>query len=385
MSPAQADRRAAAKPGPVAADALGVERRANAAYAPCMVFYTRAGFERACAEEVRVRAHPVSGEIQADPVSGFVVFSPHRAEAAKGLASSLQFSDLVFARQMFFSSGWMGNLPPTDRVARLVDEAAMLHEAFSDVFVETADTNEARARLGLCRRLEVPLRDRLKDSGRLREGMRGPRLHVFFVSQDAAYMGLSWPSNASPWFMGIPRLRFPKGAPSRSSLKLVEAFAAFLSPDEQARRLRPGATAVDLGAAPGGWSFELARRGLAVIAVDNGRLDPKVLASGCVTHMRADGFRFRPRKPVDWMVCDMVDKPSRVALLVAEWMASGMCRACIFNLKLPMKKRFEAVDLCRELIAERLALAGTAFELTLKHLYHDREEVTGYLRPRSRR
>ncbi|MDA8382969.1 MAG: 23S rRNA (cytidine(2498)-2'-O)-methyltransferase RlmM, partial [Betaproteobacteria bacterium] len=291
-----------------------------------MVFYVRAGFEGACAEEVRAHAHPVSGEVNADPGSGFVVFAPHRAEAAERLASTLQFSDLVFARQMFFSSGRLGLISPGDQVTRVMDEAAALHATFSEIFVETADTNEAKACLGLCRRLEVPLRTRLRDSGRLLEDARGPRLHVFLVSPDAAYMGLSWASNASPWFMGIPRLRWSKGAPSRSSLKLVEAFAAFLAPAEQATRLRPGGTAVDLGAAPGGWSFELARRGLAVVAVDNGRLDPQVLASGCVTHLRADGFRFRPRKPVDWMVCDMVDKPSRIAVLVAEWMASGLCR-----------------------------------------------------------
>ena len=53
--------------------------------------------------------------------------------------------------------------------------------------------------------------------------------------------------------MGIPRLRFPRGAPSRSSLKLEEAWLVFLRAKERQQRLVPGMQAVDLGAAPGGW------------------------------------------------------------------------------------------------------------------------------------
>ena len=30
------------------------------------------------------------------------------------------------------------------------------------------------------------------------------------------------------------------------------------------------------------------------------------------------GFRFRPRKPVDWLVCDMVESPRKVAARIAE-------------------------------------------------------------------
>ena len=57
--------------------------------------------------------------------------------------------------------------------------------------------------------------------------------------------------------MGIPRLRLP-GAPSRSAAKLEEALLYFLG-DEAERLLRGGMSAVDLGAAPGGWTWILAR------------------------------------------------------------------------------------------------------------------------------
>ena len=109
--------------------------------------------------------------------------------------------------------------------------------------------------------------------------------------------------------MGIPRLRFPRGAPSRSGLKLVEALLHFVGEDDLPSRMRAGRVAIDLGAAPGGWSQVLAARGLRVVAVDNGPIAREVLATQLVEHRREDAFRFRPDRPVDWMVCDVVAAP----------------------------------------------------------------------------
>jgi 23S rRNA (cytidine2498-2'-O)-methyltransferase len=173
--------------------------------------------------------------------------------------------------------------------------------------------------------------------------------------------------------MGIARLRMPPSAPSRSTLKLAEALAQFAP----GREFPAGQSAVDLGASPGGWTRQLVKRGFRVIAVDNGPMDALLMDSGQVKHRRTDGFHFQPAEPVDWMVCDMVESPSRIARLVAAWIAKGWCRESIFNLKLPMKKRWEEVERCRAIIDE--GLGGGGYYLRMKHLYHDREEVTGYL------
>jgi 23S rRNA (cytidine2498-2'-O)-methyltransferase len=169
----------------------------------------------------------------------------------------------------------------------------------------------------------------------------------------------------------------PSGAPSRSTLKLAEALAHFLGDEEVERRLGPGMSAVDLGASPGGWTWQLVRRGLFVTAVDNGSMDAALLETGQVKHRRADAFAFRPPEPVDWMVCDVVESPSRVATLAARWVAEGWCRETIFNLKLPMKKRWEEVGRAREIVDA--AFAGAPYRLALRQLYHDREEVTAWL------
>ncbi|HET7064384.1 MAG TPA: 23S rRNA (cytidine(2498)-2'-O)-methyltransferase RlmM, partial [Rudaea sp.] len=169
---------------------------------------------------------------------------------------------------------------------------------------------------------------------------------------------------------------------SRSTLKLEEALLTLLDSGERERWLKPGMNAVDLGAAPGGWTWQLVRRSLRVTAVDNGPMDAALMQSGLVAHMREDGFRFRPKKPVDWMVCDMVEQPRRIAELVARWFAEGWCRHSIFNLKLPMKKRYAETMLCLDLISKTLARSGRQVESRAKQLYHDREEITVFCRLR---
>jgi 23S rRNA (cytidine2498-2'-O)-methyltransferase len=62
---------------------------------------------------------------------------------------------------------------------------------------------------------------------------------------------------------------------------------------------------------------------------------------------------------------------------MAQWLAEGACRHAVFNLKLPMKKRYDEVQQCFSLVRD--ALAGRV-ELRAKQLYHDREEITVYAR-----
>ncbi len=343
-----------------------------------LLLYCRAGFEGECAAEIQERAAAldVAGYCRAKSGSGYVEFIPYEESAATVLVTRLPFASLIFARQMV-AARRVDDLPPTDRITPLL--AAWGEQPVGAVLVETADTNEAKELLALCRKFAKPFEQALRRGGVLRDDEALPRLHLFFLSSDSAFIGLSHPHNASPWFMGIPRLRFPHGAPSRSTLKLEEALLTLLDAGERERRLRPGMRAVDLGAAPGGWTWQLVQRHLHVIAVDNGPMDAALLDSGLVDHRREDGFRFRPAKPVEWLVCDMVEQPGRIAHLVASWLAQGWCRDAIFNLKLPMKKRYQEVQRCAAIIDQVLGDAGVAYQLGFKQLYHDREEVTGYL------
>jgi 23S rRNA (cytidine2498-2'-O)-methyltransferase len=108
------------------------------------------------------------------------------------------------------------------------------------------------------------------------------------------------------------------------------------------------------------------------------------MASGSINHVRGDAFTFSPEKPVRIMVCDVVEQPSRIAKLAAQWIGRKWCSIAIFNLKLPMKKRYQEIVRCREIISQELHRSGIGYEFRAKHLYHDREEVTGFLRSTTR-
>lgn len=96
--------------------------------------------------------------------------------------------------------------------------------------------------------------------------------------------------------MGIPRLKFPADAPSRSTLKLEEAFHVFIPADEWDERLANGMWAVDLGACHGGWTYQLVKRNMWVYSVDNGPMAQSLMDTGQVTWLREDGFKFRPTR-----------------------------------------------------------------------------------------
>ncbi|HMY49174.1 MAG TPA: 23S rRNA (cytidine(2498)-2'-O)-methyltransferase RlmM [Rhodocyclaceae bacterium] len=342
----------------------------------------RPGFEPDAAAELASRAHAARlvGPVSGAPRSGFCTLTLAEPLPRDLLQRRLDASQLVFSRQSFQVVAVLDDLPERDRLTPLVSAIAAGGERFCRLLLETPDTNEGKETSGFLRRFEPLLDAALRDAGLLRpDSPHLPRLHVFFANARHVWLGFSAPSDGSAWPMGIPRLRMPKDAPSRSTLKLAEAFLTLLTPDEQKATLRPGLQAVDLGAAPGGWSFQLASHGLRVTALDNGPLAPAALATGLIEHLRADGFTWKPRKPVEWMVCDMVEQPARIAPLMAEWLASGRCRRSLFNLKLPMKRRYEELERCRALIDQRLRHAGIKYVLRIKHLYHDREEVTCYL------
>jgi 23S rRNA (cytidine2498-2'-O)-methyltransferase len=72
----------------------------------------------------------------------------------------------------------------------------------------------------------------------------------------------------------------------------------------------------------------------------------------------------------------MVEQPRRIAELIARWFDDGACRYAIFNLKLPMKKRFEETRLCLDMVR------AAASDVRARQLYHDREEITAFARRR---
>ena len=327
------------------------------------VLQCRAGFEPECAAES-------GGTIAGDGV----VTAPETAAGAPPLLRR------VFARQAFRQAAVLEGLPAGDRINPILAAIAAHAGAVNDVLLEHPDTDAGKELAGFLKKFAPPLKSALAKRGLPVQKDAPRRLHLLFADSQHLRLGFSAGDEGSPLVDGIPRLKFPREAPSRSTLKLEEALFTFLDAGEREALLRPGLTAVDLGAAPGGWTWQLVSRGLKVTAVDNGPMQAALLDSGLVEHRREDGFRFRPRRPVDWLLCDMVEQPQRIAALMGDWLAGGLCRRALFNLKLPMKKRHASLRACLDGLAARLDAEGLDHRLLCKQLYHDREEVTAYIR-----
>ncbi len=317
----------------------------------------------------------IQGYIKAKPDTGYASFYPTSENSLEGLNKSLTFSSMIFARQSLLVLQHLQQLPPEDRISPLLAALELTELKVSDLLLETPDTNEGKQLSSFCSKFKTPLRKALEQNHYFDHNSPW-RLHLFFLNSSDVYMGVSHINNGSPYPMGIMRLRMPKSAPSRSTLKLEEAFKTMLSEDEQQRYLCNGMTAVDLGACPGGWTWQLVNRNIRVEAIDNGPMDQALMDTGMVKHLREDGFTYLPEKPVDWLVCDMVERPMHVTRLICRWLVHGHCKHSAFNLKLPMKKRYDMVMECREYILDELSQLTPKYKVSIRQLYHDREEVT---------
>ncbi|WP_150539731.1 23S rRNA (cytidine(2498)-2'-O)-methyltransferase RlmM [Actinobacillus vicugnae] len=352
-----------------------------------LALYCRAGFEKEAAGEITDKAAQlgVFGFVNLKENSGYVIFECYQAGDADRLAKELKFEQLIFARQMIVVGDMLQDLPAEDRISPILAQYQALNPRHSsDIFVETPDTNEAKELLTFCRKFTVPLRNSLKKQGWLSKSANAKdsiSLHILFVRSGCCYVGYAYNSNKSPFFMGIPRLKFPAEAPSRSTLKLEEAILTFIPEAEEKKRFTEQMTGVDLGACPGGWTYQLVKRGVFVYTVDHGKMAASLHETGRIEHCSEDGFKFQPpkRKTIDWLVCDMVEQPMRISKLIGKWLVNGWCRETIFNLKLPMKKRYQEVQHCLAYLEEELAKQGFWFKIQAKHLYHDREEITVHI------
>ncbi|UTF61382.1 23S rRNA (cytidine(2498)-2'-O)-methyltransferase RlmM [Gilvimarinus sp. DA14] len=344
-----------------------------------LYLHCRPGFEKECAAEITDLANATGffGYSKAEPGTALVTYVTHEPEGAYQLIRELDFASLIFTRQWF--AGQAVALPdPKDRLTPLLAEVEKLPSC-ADWWSETLDTNEGKSLSALSKKFSRPFAQGLKARSLLRAS--SPlRLHLLFLSGAEALVGVSPVANSARWAMGIPRLRQPSQAPSRATLKLEEAWHHFIPAVEWEERLAGGMRGIDLGAAPGGWTWQLVNRGMFVDAVDNGPMAESLMETGQVKHHVVDGFVYQPKKPVDWLVCDIADKPARVAQMIGERAVQGQFREAVFNLKLPMKQRYAEVVKLRQRLQELFAENELNVQLAFRQLYHDREEITGHIR-----
>jgi len=159
---------------------------------------------------------------------------------------------------------------------------------------------------------------------------------------------------------------------SRAEKKLKEAINAFKI------QVTGTGNALDMGASPGGWTKVLADYGFHVSAVDPGDLHPSLHDHPNIKHYKSRIESVQFEIPFEIVVNDMNIDPQDTARIMndlAPRLVDG--GLAVVTLKLP----FYDVE---RAIGESLDILATYYEiLNLRHLAHNRREVTALLRKKS--
>lgn len=153
--------------------------------------------------------------------------------------------------------------------------------------------------------------------------------------------------------------------PSRAYLKLWDAFT------RARRRPAPGELCLDLGSAPGGWTWVLASLGAKVFSLDKAELAANVARMPNVNHCpNSSAFGLEPglAGKVDWLFCDVACYPARLWTMVERWLEKGECGNFVCTLKFQGETDHETA-------ARFASVPGSR----LMHLSHNKHELTWML------
>lgn len=154
----------------------------------------------------------------------------------------------------------------------------------------------------------------------------------------------------------------------RAEFKIEEAFKIFDI------NVTDGMRALDLGAAPGGWSHYLSLRGISVDAVDPANLDAAVLKQPNVKHYKMLAQQFMENnvgEVYDIIVNDMkMDTNESIDIICSMLNNLKKNGICLMTLKLPKKGCQKRINIAQKVL-------GSKFEIIrIKQLYYNRSEVT---------
>ncbi|MDF2890642.1 MAG: SAM-dependent methyltransferase [Clostridia bacterium] len=187
------------------------------------------------------------------------------------------------------------------------------------------------------------------------------------------YIGMS-PSelNLSSWSGGMVHYKKEDADISRAKYKLMEALDTF------ELNLSDIRSALDLGAAPGGWTSVLLEKKIAVTAVDTGDMDIRLNKYQNYTNIKANASEIElPEQSFDLLTSDVSWNAKNTAVLVNR--ASKFLRDggyAIVTVKLMGDKVRRTIREVKEIYQEIFDVMAT------KQLFHNRDEITLLLRKR---
>jgi 23S rRNA (cytidine2498-2'-O)-methyltransferase len=208
------------------------------------------------------------------------------------------------------------------------------------------------------------------------ESIKKPQVVISLLcTMHNAYIGISSvEENLSSWPGGARHFAQETEQISRAEFKLLEALEVFGVTFPTAGR------ALDLGAAPGGWTRLLLETGMSVIAVDPANLDPRLARRQGLEHYKGYAENYLEeahikRSKFDLIVNDMRMDARDAARLLAR--ASQCLRSDGFVIsvfKLP-----HATPTINPLATFREAMSilkGSYSHVQAHQLFHNRQEIT---------
>lgn len=189
-----------------------------------------------------------------------------------------------------------------------------------------------------------------------------------FLTAEQLLIGLSYTKeNLSDWPGGMRAYAYREDTISRAEFKLLEAIECF------SLELPTDGLAVDLGAAPGGWSKVLLEKGLRVIAVDPANLSPVIENNPNLTHFKglAQSFLEKNDMAIDLLLNDM-RMDTLDSIKITNDMAPCVKKGglVIITFKLPKKGKMALVNKGLSLISREYSV------LHARQLFHNRSEIT---------
>jgi 23S rRNA (cytidine2498-2'-O)-methyltransferase len=208
------------------------------------------------------------------------------------------------------------------------------------------------------------------------ESIKKPQVVVSLLcTTEKGFVGISTSEeNLSDWPGGMRHFAQTPEQISRAEFKLLEALEVF------GMTLPAHGRALDLGAAPGGWTRLLLDAGLHVVAVDPGKLDPRLIRRPHLEHYHGYAETYleestKQHRRFEVITNDMrMDAREAARLLVQAQRCLQAGGFVISTLKLPHATR--EIDPLKTL-KEALNLLNKHYTIVqTRQLFHNRQEVT---------
>lgn len=163
---------------------------------------------------------------------------------------------------------------------------------------------------------------------------------------------------------GVIQFEETKFPPSRAYLKLYEILTLIQKCPQK------NEVCLEIGAAPGSWTWFLAQHSKKVIACDRAPLDSKITEiNPNIEFIQGDAFKLTLDTvgSIDWLFSDIICYPEKLLDYIKLWMNQKACKNFVCTLKFQgtidfaIVKEFEKID-------------GSH----VVHLYHNKHELTWF-------